>query len=749
MTDLDPALANGPISLAQIPEFSLAEMRVRPAALIVEMNGEIRELQPRVMQVLIALAEARPAVVPRERLTDRCWDGRIVGDDALNRCIVALRHLAKEFEPEPFSVETIARVGYCLIEAPSERDAQSASGEKRHWLSQKVALSALLALVLVGSTLAFAWSRFARSAEPASIAVLPFRNLSNGDPYFAEGVGEEIMGQLAREPAFRVTGSASAAQFSGPSDPRKVGKALSVDYLLEGSIRPGGDRVRVNAALIRTSDGRRMWSETYDRKLDDILEIQSAIGQAVADGLRRNLVHAAPGTARAVNGEAYALYLGARGLLRAGNPLTAQDAIDLLRQSIQLDSGFAPAWSSLAQGMQLKGMTTGTEGLVAILPEAQNAARRALQLDPALADAHGVLADLLGRDTPEGLAHLRQAAKLDPRSSQGQIRQGQAHEISGEYAAGLAAFRRAHDRDPLWPVPVRILVDIAAGMGDRPGAETIVKRGFPDDKLLQQFALGRVAWLSGDFSEAARLWSIVSSQPSSRWASPAKLSLEDTLFLLKLSSKPPSRPARPFVGQNRQGPRVWMSDAPSPSVWQQRNRSFAAALVNHDENVVAAKRMLASGRAKELVASYYGPVGVLYMRPGVRVGVCDLHEAALVALALRTAGKREEADALLREADTLIRAVYSRGPVPTWFDEDASAIWAVEGRNAKAINALDRALRRGAAHAGRTDFPSLADEPAFRSLHGDARFRAVNSRYEAHYAKERAETARALDISVS
>ncbi|MEO5578451.1 MAG: winged helix-turn-helix domain-containing protein [Sphingomicrobium sp.] len=742
-------MSNSRINLAESPDFDLGGLAVSPARREVRMNGERHELEPKVAQVLVALALDRSNVVSRDQLIEQCWDGRIVGDDALNRCIVALRHLAKEFSPEPFTIETIARVGYSLIERPADGDARAAAVGKRQWFGKRIGLVALLALVVIGSTVAFAWSQFARGSEPASIAVLPFRNLSSGDSFFAEGVGEEIMGQLAREPAFRVAGSSSAAQFSGPSDPRKVGQALGVDYLLEGSVRPGGDRVRVNAALIRTRDGMRMWSETYDRRLDDILEIQAAIGQAVADGLRRKLVHVGPGVARAVNGEAYALYLSARGLLRSGNPQTAQDAVDLLRQAIHLDPGFAPAWSSLAQGLKLKGATTGTEGLVAILPQAQNAARRALQLDPNLADAHAVLADLLGEDTPEGLAHLRRAAALDTRSGQGQIWKGAAHYISGEYEAGLAAYRRAQDLDPLWPVPVRVLVDVTAGMGDRPAAEAIVMRGFPEDKMLQQFALGRVAWLSGDFSEAVRRWSIVANQSSSRWASPAKLSLQDSLFLLKLSSTLPSRPAKPFVGQNRYGPRVWMDEAPSPAEWQNRNRSFAAALVNHDVNVVAAKRMLASGRARELVATYYGPAGLLYMRPGVRVGVCDLHEAALVALALQTAGRREEADALLRDADALLRAAYRRGPVPIWFDEDAAAIWAVMGKSSQAIEALDRALRRGGAHAGRTDLPKVEDEPAFRSLRGDPRFEALRSKHAAHYARERAETARALKISIS
>ena len=98
-------------------------MRVDPCSLTVSMNGQRRDLQPRVMQVLIALAQARPAVVSRDRLAALCWEGRVVGDDALNRCILALRHLAQEFAPEPFAIETVPRVGHRLVEALAREDA--------------------------------------------------------------------------------------------------------------------------------------------------------------------------------------------------------------------------------------------------------------------------------------------------------------------------------------------------------------------------------------------------------------------------------------------------------------------------------------------------------------------------------------------------------------------------------------------------------------------------------------------------
>src|SRR6185312_5098876 len=140
------------INLAETPDFDLGSLRVSPARRQVSMSGECRELEPKVAQVLIALASASPAVVSRDRLIEQCWDGRIVGDDALNRCIVALRHLAKDFSPEPFAIETVPRVGYSLIE---RREDEPETGRNR----KKAALAALLLLCLIAGGLTFGWSR--------------------------------------------------------------------------------------------------------------------------------------------------------------------------------------------------------------------------------------------------------------------------------------------------------------------------------------------------------------------------------------------------------------------------------------------------------------------------------------------------------------------------------------------------------------------------------------------------------------
>jgi len=741
MGALLPEPTVGPIELADEAEFDLGLLRIKPAERAVVLNGDRRELQPRVMQVLVALARARPGVVSRDKLVEQCWEGRIVGDDSLNRCILALRHLSQEFVPPPFAIETVPRIGHRLVEngaQPAEASPPIIAGRWR----VVAAAAALLLVALVGF---FFWQQRLQASEPTSIAVLPFRNLSSGEPYFAEGIGEEIMGHLAREPAFRVAGSASAAQFKEPTDPRTVGRQLNVDYILEGSVRPGPGRVRINAALIQTKDGVRLWSETYDRNLDDILEVQNAIGQAVAGALRRALVHS-PAVGGRVNGEAYALYLNARGLLRSSNPDTGRDAVDLLRQVIRLDPAFAPAWSGLAEALILDGTTKGDEGLVAVLPQARNAVARSLRLDPNDPEAHAILARLLGTDGPEAIAHLRRAAALDPSSGEGLLRLGLAHQASGEWAKATEAFRRAHQLDPVWSNPVRVMLDHVALLGDRSAAEAVINEGMPDDPQIRQFALARVARTVGDFSEGARGWSAV-SEGQSRWASPSKLSLEDTLFMLNLSKDRPSRPARPLAGQGRVIPaRIWVTVPPSPAEWQKRNRSWAAELVYRDQNVIAAKLMLNAGRANELAATFDSPTGLLGVRHGQALGTCYLQSAAIVAVALSKVGRSSEADALLREADGLIRRAYARGRVPLWFDDDAAGIWALQGKRDGAVAALERALRRGSAHATRTDLTSLNDEPALRSLHGYAPFEAVRAKYEAHLAKERRETARALNI---
>lgn len=710
-------------------------MRVLPSERAVILDGQRRELQPRVMQVLVALAKARSQVVSRDRLIELCWDGRVVGDDALNRCILALRHLAQDFAPPPFAIETVPRVGHRLVADGAADNPEPQARPRAQW--RLAALTALLLAVLAAGILL--WQQRSAAPEPASIAVLPFRNLSTGDPYFAEGVGEEILGQLAREPQFRVAGHASSSQFGKSPDVREVARRLDVSYVLEGSVRRQGDRVRVSASLVSGRDGTQLWSDSYDGSLDDIFGIQREIGSAIAGALRRKLVRPPPLAGPLVTkGEVYDLYLTARGLLRTRDRRVGPTAAGLLRDALNIDPGYAPAWASLAEAAQFSGALGDNERYARAI-HARAYARRAIQLAPDLAQAHRVYGQFYGYGSAESLAHLRRAAELDPRDPENLVALSEAYGAVGEFEQQQAMCRQAHQVDPLWFRTVGCQGILAAEMGDRAEAEAIARRDFRDMAIQQDLQLGRIAWIVGDFSEAYRRWEMIVRSGSPRWSERVKVSMDDTAFLLGLRAAPPADIPQP-IWSRRAWP-VRMEKAPPPAVWRLRNGDPVRAEVYRLDNLVAAKLMLSSGRVGELAATFRGETGLLGIRRGRPVRVDQIDAAPLVTLALRGGGDSAEAERILREAEAAVRAVYARGRVPFWFDADAAALFAVRGRTNEALAALERALGRGWTHSGPSDLGDLNSEPAFEALRGHPRFRWIAARIAAHYARERVELA--------
>ena len=733
MADFDPNTARSRIDLAEEKEFDVGGLHVIPAHREVSWNGEQRILEPRVAQVFVALASARPSVVSRDRLIEQVWEGRVVGDDAINRCIQALRQLARDFTPSPFAIETVPRVGYRLV----EKAGASPQASKPGWSRRTI--GAIIAFLVLAAVLGLGWSRLGRDeAAPASIAVLSFRNLSGGDPYFAEGVGEEILARLAREPEFRVVGRTSASQLRDAGDVRGVARRLHVDYVLEGSVRTQGNRVRVSAGLVRASDGVRLWADSYDGTLDDVFAIQGRIGGAVAGALRRRLARTTPLSGPLVtNGEAYNLYLTARGLLRTNDRRVGATAANLLRDALNFDRRYAPAWASLAVATQLDGADHGSEGMISALGQARLYARNALRLAPDLAEAHMALGMASGYGTPEAQFHLRRAAALDPNNADNMIWLGVAHRAAGEFDRELAAYRRAFELDPIWSPTGGTLAMTYAEDGRRAEAEAIAMRRA--NEVFRNQLLGRIAWIFGDFSEAARTRSLVTRANSPRWSRRAREDIDDVLFAVGLAGRPSLMVPSPPSGRNIR--LFWMDAPPAPAVWQARNRNTIAAEVYHDDNVISAKLMLNAGRIQELVAAYDGPVGLIGLRPRVSLRADQLNVVPVVALVLRQAGRASEADTLLRAAEAIIRSVDRQGRIPFWFDADAAAVWAVQGRLDEALSRLERAIGRGWRHAGSHDLRDIADESAFRTLRGHPRFERIRSNLVAHFARERRETA--------
>ena len=261
-----------------------------------------------------------------------------------------------------------------------------------------------------------------------SLAVLPFVNMSSEaeQEYFSDGITEELLNTLAKVPGLMVAARTSVFSYKGRSkDVREIGRELGVTNIVEGSVRKAGNDLRITAQLIRVADGFHLWSETYDRKLVNVFAIQEEIAFAIADALKAPLGLEAGGlvTSRTLNMAAYDFYLKGLGELKQRGPGLA-DAVVNLRQSLELDPEFGPAWAALAITYQvLPTYVVEFEGRrpdrLAFNELAEEAATRALTLDPGTALAHQAMGTVhrMNHRWIEAEDEYLKALAIDPQSA--------------------------------------------------------------------------------------------------------------------------------------------------------------------------------------------------------------------------------------------------------------------------------------------------------------------------------------------
>ena len=292
-------------------------------------------------------------------------------------------------------------------------------------------------------------------AQP-SVAVLPFANMS-ADPdneYFSEGVAEEILNVLARIPELKVTARTSAFSYKGSNATiAQIARELGVNHVLEGSVRKAGNQVRVTAQLIEAGDDFHLWSETYDRELDDIFAIQDEIAQSIAEALKVRLLPSReqPNLTGTTNLEAYQLFLKGVNLwhLRTGESL--EQALTLFQQATGRDPSFARAHAYLALTWGIMG-DYSERPLSQIRPATRAAAGKALALDPNSVEASTALITSLLADSPESLASLVEQGRDLIARSPGFATTHQWHATNllnaGNVEEALGAYRTALDLDP-------------------------------------------------------------------------------------------------------------------------------------------------------------------------------------------------------------------------------------------------------------------------------------------------------------
>lgn len=358
-----------------------------------------------------------------------------------------------------------------------------------------------------------------------SIAVLPFEDMSeHGDQgYFCEGIAEEILNALCKIAKLRVAARVTSFQFRGKSvDVKDIGKKLKVQSVLEGSVRKSDDKLRITVQLVKTSDGYHLWSRQFDRRLEDIFEVQEEIANAIANTLSVTLKHKSISARQSVDPLAYDFFLRGQGFFSRQNKEGMDYARQMFRKALAIDPDYGRAWAGLAytHGFDFMYFTASEVNR----DEALRSSRKALALAPDLAESH-VAAGMtycMIRDYRRAEAEFETAIELDARNFDAWYFFGRAKVHEGDPERALKLFQRAARVRPEDYQSVLLQVHLYKGLGDEKGALEASRIGVekarailelnPDDiRALNMGAIGLLmigenkeaeAWMAASVSKA-------------------------------------------------------------------------------------------------------------------------------------------------------------------------------------------------------------------------------------------------------
>lgn len=446
--------------------FQIQEWVVSPKLNSLRRNGRMVHLEPKVMQVLVCLADSSD-VVSKEKLMRTVWADTFVTDDVLTRSISELRKVFDDDKKNPRFIQTIPKGGYRLIAPvePVKRPAFQHVTVETPAPSPRKLHRYIWAAVVAGSLVLFAVIAYYVGKHNASVptgramlAVLPFQNLSN-DPaqdYFADGLTAEMISQFGRLPSDRlgVIAWASTSRYKGTAKSEdQISTELGANYVLEGTVRRSGDQVRITAELIESGKREHLWSNSYDGNLKDVLALQNRVAREIASEIRVQLSpqeEAKFSAASPVNSEGYDAYLKAK--LQSEMPGKAMDAkVEHLKTAIRLNPDYAPPYVSMAVANRAMASQGAADPKLAYAA-ARSLLTKALEIDPDFFAAHRELGWVEWRyewNFTEAEKELRRAIELNPSDATSRDVYGLFLKSMGRFDEALAQSAYAVEVSPM------------------------------------------------------------------------------------------------------------------------------------------------------------------------------------------------------------------------------------------------------------------------------------------------------------
>ncbi|PNB50212.1 CadC-family transcriptional regulator [Pseudomonas sp. GW456-12-10-14-LB2] len=412
-------------------------------------HGQVVTVGPQVFDLLLLLVSNRERVVSKDELLSAVWSGRIVSESTITSHINAVRKAIGDTGEQQRLVRTVPRKGYRFVGEITSSDSPVNAPEAP-------------AIPEVATTLVL--------PEKPSITVLPFQNLS-GDPeqdYFADGIVEDIITALSRLRWLFVIARNSSFTYKGRAvDARGVGQELGVRYVLEGSVRKSGNKIRITGQLIDACSGTHLWAERFEGLLDDIFELQDQVAESVVGAIAPQLERAEIERAKRKptdSLDAYDYYLRGTAKLHIGTQEAIEQALALFSRAIELDPEFASAYGMAAWchfWRKLNGWMTDRPREIA---EGARLARMGVELGRddavALTRCGHALAHLTG-DVDCGIALLDRARVLNPNLAPAWYLGGILRALGGETEAAIANLEHAVRLSPLDPEMFRMQVGMA------------------------------------------------------------------------------------------------------------------------------------------------------------------------------------------------------------------------------------------------------------------------------------------------
>ena len=406
-------------------------------------GGETVRIEPKAMEVLMALAARAGQVVSREELLAAVWPGVVVGDEALTQSIIKLRRALGDNPRAPSYIETISKRGYRLIAAVGRQEATPAP---RRWRREALVAGAVAALLLATAYLAYSLSRpgdvveeaDAREDRVVTVTVVPFESLGSGaeQGYLARGIRSDLMTDLSRLSGLRLISPAGSARF-----------------VVSGSVQRDAGSLRINVRLIDSRTKEQLWSQRYERPFGDVLAIQNDISRSVVEQLPGRISDAERqrlAKRHTVSPEAYDHFLRAQALFLVRRMEENREARALYARAVELDPNFARAYAGLAMTHAMDFRYQKSAESPAALTRALELAETARLIDPAIPDVHWALGFVhtQARRHDEAIRSLQKAIELNRSYADAYALMGGIYTYVGQPAKSIPLLRTALRLNP-------------------------------------------------------------------------------------------------------------------------------------------------------------------------------------------------------------------------------------------------------------------------------------------------------------